>query len=77
MRLADLADETGADGTDEHVLHEVEVHIGVDFGEEAGGVREGEADVGEAVGGEVGFGHVDVVFLFDLVMVSMLSAKDS
>lgn len=64
MRLADLADEAGADGTDEHVLHEVEVDFGVGFGEETGGVREGEADVGESVGGEVGFSYVDVIFLY-------------
>lgn len=66
MRLADLADEAGANGADEHVLHEVEVDVGVGFGQEAGGVREGEADVGEAVGGEVRLGDVDVVFLFFL-----------
>lgn len=67
MRLADLADEAGADGTDEHVLHEVKVDVGVGFGEETGGIGEGEADVGKSVGGEVGFGYVNVIFLFLLL----------
>ena len=65
MCLAKLLDETGADGADEHVLHEVEVDVGVGFGEEARSVWEREANVGIAEGWEIGLGYVDVIFLLN------------
>lgn len=50
------------------MLHEVEVDVRVGVGQELGGVGDGEADVGEAVGWEVAFGYVDVIFLFCILI---------
>lgn len=60
---ADRAAEGSAHGPDQHGLQQVEVHVRVVVGQEALGVQQRGADVGEREAGQVLPRVVEVVFL--------------